>query len=359
VRSLKRLGALKKLAFTENGFDGYLICNNSNLFYFLGFSGASALLVPENGESTIYVYGVNYEQARAASKGFAVELVKRGEDLMSKIVQRTNERGVKNLAFDTLGIESWHNLTKLTKGKTTIKIKPDLVFKLRAVKDETEIELIRKACELTSEGMKTAYEVLSLGKRECEVAAEIEYAMRKRGSYGTSFDTAVSSGASSAFPHGGCSDRKICAGDLVVIDFGAIYKAYCSDMTRTLVPGKPSEKQQKLHEIVRKAQEKAYAAIKPNAKTSDVDAVARRVIEQAGYGDYFVHGLGHGVGLDIHEPPTLNPASNERLQAGNVITNEPGIYIPSYGGVRIEDTILVTKNGAEKLTKGFYRMGLE
>jgi Xaa-Pro aminopeptidase len=358
VRSLKRLGALKKLAFTENGFDGYLICNNSNLFYFLGFSGASALLVPENGESTIYVYGVNYEQARAASKGFAVELVKRGEDLMSKIVQRANERGVKKLAFDTLGIESWHNLTKLTKGKITVKIKPDLVFKLRAVKDETEIELIRKACELTSEGMKTAYEVLSLGMRECEVAAEIEYAMRKRGSYGTSFDTAVSSGASSAFPHGGCSDRKICTGDLVVIDFGAIYKSYCSDMTRTLVAGKPSEKQLKLHEIVRKAQEMACAAIKPNAKTSDVDAVARRVIEQEGYGAYFVHGLGHGVGLDIHEPPILNPASNERLQAGNVITNEPGIYIPSYGGVRIEDTILVTKKGAEKLTKGFYRLGL-
>jgi Xaa-Pro dipeptidase len=359
VRSLKRLGALKKLAFTENGFDGYLICNNSNLFYFLGFSGANALLVPENGESTIYVYGVNFEQVRAASKGFAVELVKRGEDLMSKIVQGANERGVKNLAFDTLGIESWRNLAKLTKGKITIKIKPDLVFKLRAVKDETEIELIRKACELTSEGMKTAYEVLSFGMRECEVAAEIEYAMRKRGSYGTSFDTAVSSGVSSAFPHGGCSDKKICAGDFVVIDFGAIYKSYCSDMTRTLVAGKPTEKQQKLHEIVRKAQEKACAAIKPNAKASDVDAVARRVIEEAGYGDYFVHGLGHGVGLDIHEPPTLNPASKERLQAGNVITNEPGIYIPSYGGVRIEDTILVTKNGAEKLTRGSYGLGLE
>jgi Xaa-Pro dipeptidase len=356
VRSLKRINALKKLAFTENGFDEYLIFNNSNLLYFLGFSGASALLIPKNGESTIYVYNVNYEQAKADGKGFTVELVKRGDDLMTKIIQRTNERGLKNLA---LGAENWRNLTKLTKGKMKVKIKPDLVFQLRAVKDETEIELIRKACELTSEGMQTAYEVLSSGMREREVASEIEYAMRKRGSYGTSFDTAVSSGVSSAFPHGGCSDRKICAGDFVVVDFGAIYKSYCSDMTRTFVAGRPSEKQQRLHEIVRKAQEEACAAIKPNAKASDVDAVARRVIEQAGYGDYFVHGLGHGVGLDIHEPPTLNPASKERLQGGNVITDEPGIYIPGYGGVRIEDTILVTKNGAEKLTKGPYGLSLE
>jgi Xaa-Pro aminopeptidase len=357
--SLKRINALRKLAFTENGFDGYLIFNNSNLLYFLGFSGANALLVPENGESTIYVYDVNYEQARANGKGFTVEIVKHGEDLMSKIIQRTNERGMKNIALDTLGVENWRNLTKQTKGKMKIKIKPDFVFQLRAVKDETEIELIRKACELTSEGMKTAYEVLSLGMREYEVAAEIEYAMRKRGSYGTSFDTAVSSGVASAFPHGGCSDREICAGDFVVVDFGAVYKSYCSDMTRTLVAGRPSKKQQKFHEIVMKAHEEACAAIKPKANTSDVDAVARRVIEEAGYGDYFVHGLGHGVGLDIHEPPTLNPASKERLQAGNVITDEPGIYIPSYGGVRIEDTILVTKNGAEKLTKGPYGLGLE
>jgi Xaa-Pro dipeptidase len=356
---LKRINALKKLAFTENGFDGYLIFNNSNLLYCLGFPGAGALLIPNNGESTIYVYNVNYEQARADGKGFTVELVKRNEDLMAKIIQRMKEWGVKNLALDTLGVENWRNLTKLTRGKMKIKIKPDLVFQLRAVKDETEIELIRKACELTSEGMKTAYEVLSLGMRECEVAAEIEYAMRKRGSCGTSFDTAVSSGASSAFPHGGCSDRKICASDLVVVDFGAVYKSYCSDMTRTLVAGKPSEKQQKLHEIVKKAQKEACAAIRPHAKASDVDAVARRVIEQAGYGDYFVHGLGHGVGLDIHEPPTLDPTSKERLQVGNVITDEPGIYIPGYGGVRIEDTILVTKNGAEKLTKGPYGLSRE
>jgi len=351
---MQRVAPLKRIAFDKAKFDGYLVFNPANLVYFTGVPGTTALLVPRDGEGTIYVYGVNYEQARAEGKGFRVELVKRGENLMTKIARQAQEQGIKNLALDATGVEGWRSLTKQTRGKTKLKVKPAFVFQLRAVKDEEEIALMRKAGELTSLGMKTAYEVLSLGMREYEVAAEIEYAMRKHGSYGTAFDTAVSSGPASAFPHGGCSDREIRSGELVVIDFGAVYKSYRSDMTRTLVVGKPSEKQQKIHGTVRKAQEKAFAAIKPNAKTRDVDAIARRIIEEAGYGEFFVHGLGHGVGLDIHEPPTLNSVSKEKLQAGNVVTDEPGIYLIGYGGVRIEDTVLVTKDGAEKLTIGPY-----
>jgi Xaa-Pro dipeptidase len=347
---MQRVAALKRIAFDKAKFDGYLVFNPANLVYFTGVPGATSLLIPHDGEGTIYVYGVNYEQARAEGKVFKVEQVKRGEDLMAKIAKQTQELGIKNLALDSLGIEGWRSLAKETRGKTKLKVKPAFVFQLRAVKDEAEIALMRKAGELTSLGMKTAYEVLSPGMREYEVAAEIEYAMRKHGSYGTAFDTAVSSGAASAFPHGGCSDREIRAGELVVIDFGAVYKSYRSDMTRTLVVGKPSEKQQKIHGTVRKAQEKAFAAIKPNAKTRDIDAIARRIIEEAGYGECFVHGLGHGVGLDIHEPPMLNSASKETLHVGNVVTDEPGIYLIGYGGVRIEDTMLVTKDGAEKLT---------
>ncbi len=349
---MQRLPALKKVAFEQAGFDGYLIFNPSNLFYFTGTQGASALLIPRNEESTVYVYGVNFEQTRATAKGFNVDLVQRGEDLMVKIAQQACEQGVKKLAIDALGVEGWRSLSKQLRGKSKIAIKPSFVSELRVIKDEEEIELMRKAAELTSLGMNMAYECLRTGIREVELVAEIEYAMRKKGSYGTAFDTAVSSGPASAFPHGGCTDRKIRKGDLIVVDIGAVYKNYRSDMTRTLVVGKPSEKQQKIHKIVKQAYEKAFTAIKPGTKTRDVDGAGRQIIEKAGYGEFFVHGLGHGVGLDIHEPPTLNPSSKEKLQAGNVVTDEPGIYFVGYGGVRIEDSVLVTAEGAEKLTIG-------
>ncbi len=354
---MQRVAALKQVAFEKAKFDGFLIFSPANMFYFTGVPGTTALLIPQDGEDTVYVYGVNYEQARAEAKGFRVELIKRDDNLMAKIAQQAQNYRIKNFAVDALGIEGWRSLNKETKGKTKLRLKPTFVSQLRAVKDETEIALMREAGELTSLGMKTAYEVLSTGMKEYEVAAEIEYAMRKHGSYGTAFDTAVSSGPASAFPHGGCTDRQIRSGELVVIDFGATYKFYRSDMTRTLVAGKPSEKQRKLHEIVQKAQAKAFEKIKPNTKTREVDAVARKIIDEAGYGEYFVHGLGHGVGLDIHEPPTLNMSSKEKLQVSNVVTDEPGIYLVGYGGVRIEDTVLVTKEGAEKLTVGPYSLG--
>jgi Xaa-Pro aminopeptidase len=200
---------------------------------------------------------------------------------------------------------------------------------------------------------------VAAGVREDEVAAEIEYAMRKRGSSGAAFETIVASGACSAYPHGGCSDRKIRDGDLVVVDVGATYKFYRSDMTRTLVAGKPSEKQKKLYQTVKTAQETALEAVKPNVKAKDVDAAARKIFADAGYGEYFVHGLGHGVGLEVHEPPTLSPESKDVLVAGNVVTVEPGVYLVGYGGVRIEDTVLVQKNGAEKLTNGPYALSFE
>ena len=160
----------------------------------------------------------------------------------------------------------------------------------------------------------------------------------------------------SAFPHGSCSDRTIREGDLVVVDLGATYNFYRSDMTRTFTAGKPTEKQKKIYETVKLAHQKAFEAIKPNIPAKEVDAAARQVIEAAGYGEFFVHNLGHGVGLEIHEAPTLSPDSKDTLAVGNVVTDEPGIYLPGYGGVRIEDTVLVTRDGAEKLTSGPYTL---
>jgi Xaa-Pro aminopeptidase len=212
---------------------------------------------------------------------------------------------------------------------------------------------------ITGAGMQIAYETIRPGITEIEVASEIECAMRKEGGWGTGFETIVASGIRSAYPHGGCANRKIRRGDLVVVDIGSSYEHYNSDMTRTIVAGKPSEKQEKMYLAVKTAQEKAYRAIRAKARAKDVDRIARKTIQEAGYGQFFVHGLGHGVGLDVHEPPSLAPTSKDRLVVGNVVTNEPGVYIPNFGGVRIEDTVLVQEGKAEYLTKGPYSLEAE
>jgi Xaa-Pro dipeptidase len=359
MNTSKRIDALKQKAFVEGKFDGFLIFNSANLIYLTGFSGASALLVPRNGENTVYVYGVNYAQAEAELNEFAVELVKRGEKLTDKMAKHASALGVRRLAVDALNFEGWRSLSQSLGDEKTLEVDSRCLQELRRVKDENEVDLLRKAAELTSEGMRVAREVVAAGVKEYEVAAEIEYAMRKRGSSSVAFETIVASGVCSAYPHGGGSDREIREGDLVVVDVGATFKFYRSDMTRTFVAGKPSEKQKKLYQVVKAAQEVSFKAVKPNAKAADVDAVARKVIADAGYGEYFVHGLGHGVGLEVHEPPTLSPDSTDTLAAGNVVTVEPGIYLVGYGGLRIEDAVVVSRSGGEKLTKGPYTLGAE
>jgi Xaa-Pro dipeptidase len=358
LKVLNRTASLKQTAFKEGKFDGFLIFNSANLIYLTGFPSASALLIPKNGESRVYVYGVNYAHAKAELSGFTVELVKHGENLTDKIAKQAAASEIGKLAVDSLNVESWRALAKALGGEKTLEVDNGFIREMRKVKDHAEIELMRKAAELTNEGMHVAYETVAANVREYEVAAEIEYAMRKLGSSGTAFETIVASGACSAFPHGGCSDKKIQEGDLVVVDVGATYRFYRSDMTRTLVAGKPSEKQKKLYQIVKTAQEKAFEALKPNVKAKDVDAAARKIIADAGYGKFFVHNLGHGVGLEVHEPPILSPDSKDVLVAGNVVTVEPGVYLVGYGGVRIEDTVLMRENGAEKLTNGPYTLGL-
>jgi len=334
----------------SNGLDGFIVAEEKNMQYFTGFSGGSILLVHKGGESILYVYGVNYEAAKVKTREASVELVKPGEDLIEKIVKRLRSLKLHNVGFDSLKASTYLKLKK-SSDEITFKDAGNLVWTLRRVKDSSEITLMRKAAELTSRGMSKAAEVIEAGLTEREVAAEIEYAMRKTGSDGVAFDTIVSSGPNSAFPHGGCGDRVIEKGDFVIIDVGAKYRDYCSDLTRTFIIGKPSSKQSKIYETVRKAQDLAVKNVKAEVEAREIDRVARDYISKAGYGEYFVHSLGHGVGLEVHEPPTLSPKSKDVLVEGNVVTIEPGIYIPGFGGVRIEDTILILKDRAEKLTK--------
>ena len=351
---MKRICTLQK-AIKEK-YSNYLIFNSTNLTYLTGFPGATALLIPSKGESTLYVGGVNFEQAKAETKDVTVQLLKRGENLMEKIASQTTADKTNNLAVDALSIEGWRALAKAVGGEEKLEAAGNIVRVLRKVKNEEEIALIREACKLANIGMQTAFETVKVGVKERDVAAQVEYAMRKNGSDGTSFDTIIASGPTSAFPHGSCTNRTIQEGDLVVVDLGATYQFYRSDMTRTFTAGKPPEKQLKIYETVKLANQKAFEKIKPDTPTVQVDASARQVIEEAGFGEFFVHNLGHGVGLEIHEAPILSPDSKDVLATCNVVTDEPGIYLPGYGGVRIEDTVLVTEKGAEKLTSDFYSL---
>jgi Xaa-Pro dipeptidase len=352
-----RIAALRDALDAEK-LDGYLVANEITILYFTGFLGGARLLTPKEGENVLYVYGVNYEEAKETAKDCRVELVKRGEDADLKLANEIKSLKLRRVGFDGVEASIYLKLRKALKG-VRLKAQGKLVWELRGVKDETEMSCMRKAAELTDEGMRAAFETIRAGLREYEVAAEMEYAMRRLGSGGVAFDTIVASGVRSAFPHGGCTDRKIQRGDLVVIDVGATYQHYRADLTRTVTIGKPSLKQAKVYKVVREAQERALQSIRAGVRAREADAAARSLIEEEGYGEYFVHGLGHGVGLEIHEPPTLGPESKEVLKAGNAITVEPGIYIIDFGGVRIEDTVLVHKDKAEKLTKAAYELMME
>ncbi len=353
---MDRIKTLKEKAFRDKSFDGFLVFNYANLLYLTGVPGTSSLLISNDEKPTLYVYGVNFDEAKAETKNCNVEPMKRGQDLMAKIAQEARSLRIKKLGIDVISEEGYRALAKPLRGKTKLKIQGNLIWEMRKIKDPQETELMRKAGEITSFGMKAASEAIRPGVKETEVAAEIEYAMRMKGGWGTAFETSVASGPRSAYPHGGCAENMIKRGELVVVDIGAKYKHYCSDMTRTFVAGTPTQKQVKLYDIVKLAHEKAFEAMMVRSKATDVDGVARKVIADAEYGERFVHGLGHGVGLEVHEPPTLSPGSKDKLTVGNVVTDEPGIYLLNWGGIRIEDSVLVTKNKPEKLTKGPYAL---
>jgi len=349
-----RIQTLKD-SLNKEKIDGYIVAGEINIFYFTNALGATRLLIPAEGENILYVYGVNYEEAKKTARECRVDLVKRGEDADKKVAKLIKQLKLKRVGFDALDASIYLKLKSSLKG-TKLKAMSNLVWELRKVKDKTELSYMRKAAKITNQGLKRAIEVIKPGMREYEVAAEIEYAMRKLGSQGVAFETIVASGPRSAFPHGRCTDKKIRKGELIVVDLGAKYHHYHSDLTRTFLVGEPSPEQRKIYETVREAQQKAFEGLHEGVKAKDADAIARKIVKQAGYGKYFVHSLGHGIGLEVHELPALSPESKELLKAGNVVTVEPGIYVVGLGGVRIEDTVLVRKEKAERLTEAPYEL---
>jgi len=257
----------------------------------------------------------------------------------------------------SVGIETAHltvadreRLVDVLPSKCRIRSAPPLVEQQRMIKDQTEIGLIREAVMAGAALFDVATKSIRPGIKETAVAAEMEYAARKAGCEGMSFETIIASGERSALPHGRASDHRIPRSGFVVCDFGVILAGYCSDMTRTVYAGRPSREGHAFYEVVREAQLAGIEAVRPGIPVAEVDSAARSVLKKVGLGRYFTHSTGHGVGLEIHEAPRIAAGQTDILRPGMVITIEPGAYIPRKWGVRVEDMVVVTKSGREVLT---------
>ncbi len=329
--------------------DALLITKIPNVKYFSGFQGdSSALLIGKNFRKLI-TDGRYTEQAIIQAKNFT--LVEQTEGLYKKIVDEIKISGCKKIGFEGLIMTVAHH-SYLKKELADVEFKSVELDTLRQVKDAAEIENIRKACKIADDAFTKILEVIKPGIREIDIAADLEYFMRKLGAETPSFTTIVASGWRGSLPHGTATDKKIRAGELVTMDFGAIYNGYCSDITRTICVGRASDEQKKIYNLVLDAQLYGLEIITAGKGGKEIDAAVRERLDNAGYGRFFVHGLGHGVGLEIHEEPRLSKLSKcEKLLPNMIITDEPGIYIENFGGVRIEDTVLVTSGKAQALTR--------
>ncbi len=289
------------------------------------------------------------EQAKEEVLDFEVREI--DTDLIARVGETLTQLGVANAAFTPHGftVDEFQRLTSAA--ECELVSNAGLLAKLRVIKSADEITLIREASELAEGVMLDIVPTLEAGVLERDVAAHFEYEFKKRGATGVSFDTIALFGAKSSLPHGEPARKCLENGDITLFDFGCRKGGYCSDLTRTFVFGSIPRWFEEIYAITLNAQLSALKAVRPGAVCRDVDAVARDIISEGGYGEYFGHGLGHGVGIEIHESPRLNKKSDVTLQEGMVVTVEPGIYLPGKGGVRIEDLVVVTADGCDVLTK--------
>ena len=338
----------KKLNVFFPKVEGVLINSAHNLRYFTGFCGGEglALITPEHR----WLFVDSRYTVAACQEAPDFEVIEFGAGArMREIASRLPN--VQSLAFE----ESYFTVGEFRIFQEALpKVHwvegSQMIEELRMIKNAEELSFMRQAEQIGVAAFQKVLPMLKPGVTENTVAAELEYEMRRLGASGTSFETIVVSGIKTSMPHGKPGDKKIEPGDFVTMDFGCNYHGYCSDMTRTVVVGRAVPEQKKIYEIVLAAQQKGLAAIRSGILGREADKAARDVIEEEGYGKYFGHSLGHGVGLLIHEQPNLSPKSEICLKPGMVVTCEPGIYIPGFGGVRIEDMVAVTLDGCENLT---------
>jgi Xaa-Pro aminopeptidase len=341
--------------FEAAGVDALLVTRLPNVAYLTGFTGSAAMVLVDRDEIVFVTDGRYGEQA--AEQLAAVRVPARVEVRVSQSAQRDvmtdAARGYRRLGLEAHGV-TWAQQRAFASewfpGAELVATE-HLVEDLRRVKDPGEVARIQAACAIADEALAVVASRLFDRPTEREVALGLELEMRDRGAAGTSFDPIVASGPNGAKPHARPSDRPVEAGEPVVIDFGCIVDGYCSDMTRTLSVGDPGSDARRVYEVVRDAQQTGRDAVSAGADCARVDKACRDVIEAAGWGDAFTHGTGHGVGLEIHEAPRVAATARDTLAAGYVVTVEPGVYLPGVGGVRIEDTVVVTEDGADVLTR--------
>ncbi len=328
--------------------EAFMSMRPENRRYLSGFTGTAGTLLITADKALLFTDFRYVEQAVSQAPQFEVILA--GIDPFQAIAEQ-------GLSISRLGFEG-DFLTYADFGKlrqALPQVEPvscsELIDDLRAVKDPGEIELIRQAVRIADQSFNSILQSLQIGQTEEEIAVEMEFQMRRAGASGRSFDFIVASGWRSALPHGVASTKKVQAGEFLTLDFGAVYQGYCSDITRTLFLGEPDERQREIYDLVLAANRAGIETVRPGRTGKEVDAVVRRLIEAAGYGQNFGHGLGHSVGLAIHEGPNLNTREERVLEPGMTVTVEPGVYIPGWGGVRIEDLVVVTESGCEVLTR--------
>lgn len=332
--------------------ESVLITSDINRRYFTGMKSSAGTVLAFRNNAYLLIDFRYIEKARETVK--TAEVIETKE-LYKEISALLRQEGVKNLAIEAMDV----TVSRLNVMKKHLKcvdiIETDVlsnsINKLRMIKDEEEMEYIRKAQEIAESAFDDILGFIKEGVTEREIALELDRLMLEKGAEGISFDTIALAGENTSMPHGVPSDKKVKKGEFVLMDFGAVYNGYHSDMTRTVCVGTPDEEMEKIYNIVLTAQEKAIAAAKAGISGKELDGIARRHICDAGYGEYFGHSLGHGVGLEIHEQPNAAPSYEKNLEKGTVITIEPGIYIAGKFGVRIEDFVILTENGCINLTK--------
>ena len=332
----------------EDSVDGLLISKPENWRYVSGFTGDSGVLLITAEHSFLFTDSRYTEQARSEAPDFTVVKTVIEEDVVKNTV---NELGLKRIGFekDYVTYAMWERLRDRFEKQELVGIS-GWVEELRMIKTSEEVEYISRAQKIAENAFERLLPLIKVGTSEIDLALELEFTMRKMGSEGVAFPFIVVSGPRSSLPHGQPSTRKLEPGDFVTFDFGARFQGYCSDMTRTIVIGPLDEKHKEIYEVVLAAQLTALDVIGPGVIGKEVDLAGRKVIEEAGYGEYFGHGIGHGVGLNVHEKPSVGRTSEDILEPGMVITVEPGIYIEGFGGVRIEAMVVVTEEGMRNLT---------